>query len=154
MEMVGFLIIGATIVILILSGASAPATAVSIAANEVNEMNVDRNDEFGRTLDFEAWNALNALNTTLRKFIEFQQTDKNIESRDAMMHGRVGFFLFTRYCGPGSRILNKIFPTDERTYANVDVCCRLHDDCPNFVTTPDDYNQYPGLEIRPQFFSR
>lgn len=68
--------------------------------------------------------------------------------------GRIGLFLFTRYCGPGSRIWKKFFPNGERTYGDIDQCCRMHDDCPNFVEKEEHYNQYPGLEIRPQFFSR
>lgn len=130
----------------------------------LNEVNVYDDGEFvfrlhdkylqsSKAFESEAWNALNALNATLRRFIEFQQRDV-FESRDAMMHSRLGVFLFTRYCGPGSRILNKIFQTDERTYANVDYCCRMHDECPHYVETSLDYQQYPGLEVRPQFFSR
>lgn len=67
---------------------------------------------------------------------------------------RIGLFLFTRYCGPGSRIRQKFFPNEQRSYNDIDQCCKMHDDCPNFVEKEEHYNQYPGLEIRPQFFSR
>lgn len=67
---------------------------------------------------------------------------------------RIGLFLFTRYCGPGSRIWKKFFPNGDRSYSDVDQCCKMHDECPNFVEKEEHYNQYPGLEIRPQFFSR
>lgn len=67
---------------------------------------------------------------------------------------RLGLFLFTRYCGPGARIWQKIFPNGERTYSDIDRCCKMHDSCPNFVEKKEHYDQYPGLEIRSQFFSR
>ncbi|XP_055325707.1 uncharacterized protein LOC129579580 isoform X2 [Sitodiplosis mosellana] len=104
--------------------------------------------------DLDVWNALNALNVTMQKFNEFQSGNGLIESRDAMINSRIGVFLFTRYCGPGARLLNKIFKTDERTYSNIDTCCRLHDECPDYVLQPHDYERYPELDVRPQFFSR
>lgn len=104
--------------------------------------------------DVDVWNALNALNVTMQKFNEFQRGSETIESRDAMINSRIGVFLFTRYCGPGARLLNKIFKTDERTYSNIDNCCRLHDECPDYVLQPHDYERYPDLDVRPQFFSR
>lgn len=104
--------------------------------------------------DAQVWNAIKALNTTVQRFKEFQNQNYNVESRDAMINGRIGIFLFTRYCGPGSRILNRFFKTDERTYADIDNCCRLHDECPDYVLRPEDYDKYPELDKRPQFFSR
>lgn len=104
--------------------------------------------------DVDVWNALNALNVTMQKFNEFQRGSETMESRDAMINSRIGVFLFTRYCGPGARLLNKIFKTDERTYSNIDNCCRLHDECPDYVLQPHDYERYPNLDVRPQFFSR
>lgn len=67
--------------------------------------------------------------------------------------GRIGLLLFTRYCGPGSRIWKKFFVND-RSYADIDRCCKMHDDCPNFVEKREHYIRYPGLEFRPQYFSR
>lgn len=104
--------------------------------------------------DLDVWNAINALNLTLQKFNEFQKRSGNLESHDAMINSRIGLFLFTRYCGPGARLLNRIFKTDERTYTNIDHCCRMHDDCPDFVLQSYDYERYPELDIRPQFYSR
>ncbi|XP_031635153.1 phospholipase A2-like [Contarinia nasturtii] len=104
--------------------------------------------------DSDVLNAIHALNMTIQKFHEFQRRSEYVESRDAMINSRIGVFLFTRYCGPGARIFNRIFKTDERTYTNIDNCCRMHDECPEYVLQPHDYQQYPGLDVRPQFFSR
>lgn len=75
---------------------------------------------------------------------------------EILQNGRLGLFLFTRYCGPGARIWEKIFKNSNtgRTYQDIDVCCKVHDNCPNFVGQEAHYQQYPGLQIRPQFFSR
>lgn len=104
--------------------------------------------------DWEVQNALHALNVTMQKFSEFQSRNGGFESRDATINGRIGVFLFTRYCGPGARFLNKFFKTDERTYARIDNCCRMHDECPDYVLRNEDYKRYPALDVRPQFFSR
>lgn len=104
--------------------------------------------------DWEVQNALHALNVTMQKFSEFQSRNGGFESRDATINGRIGVFLFTRYCGPGARFLNKFFKTDERTYARIDNCCRMHDECPDYVLRNEDYARYPALDVRPQFFSR
>lgn len=107
-----------------------------------------------KNYDLDVQNALQALNVTLQRFNEFQSRNGGFESRDAVINSRIGIFLFTRYCGPGARFLNKIFKTDERTYAKIDNCCRMHDECPDYVLRSDDYKRYPGLDVRPQFFSR
>lgn len=107
-----------------------------------------------KNYDLDVQNALQALNVTLQRFNEFQSRNGGFESRDAVINSRIGIFLFTRYCGPGARFLNKIFKTDERTYAKIDNCCRMHDECPEYVLRSDDYKRYPGLDVRPQFFSR
>lgn len=104
--------------------------------------------------DLDVRNALQALNATLQRYNEFQQWSGGFESRDASINGRIGVFLFTRYCGPGARFLNRIFQTDERTYTRIDSCCRKHDECPDYVLRSDDYERYPELDVRPQFFSR
>lgn len=104
--------------------------------------------------DAQVWNAIQTLNTTIQRYKEFQIQNYNVESRDAMINSRIGIFIFTRYCGPGARILNRFFKTDERTYASIDNCCRMHDECPDYVLRPEDYEKYPNLDQKPQFFSR
>lgn len=104
--------------------------------------------------DFHVIQTMNILNSTLQRFNEFQRENGEIESRDAISNARIGIFVFTRYCGPGARFLNRIFNRDERTYASIDNCCRAHDDCPDFVSQPADYQNYPELDYRPQLFSR
>lgn len=106
-------------------------------------------------VDVDVRNAVKTLNATLRNFNEFQNNaDSSFETKDAMINGRVGVLLFTRFCGPGARLLNKFFKTDQRTYASIDVCCQMHDECPNYVNRANDYRKFPGLEQRPQIFSR
>lgn len=89
--------------------------------------------------------------------ISFKDDSNSTSSNQVNLIGgsRVGVIVFTRYCGPGSRLINKLFKqSDERTFRNIDFCCKQHDECPNFVETTDHYTQYPGLAYRPQFFSR
>lgn len=104
--------------------------------------------------DTQIWHTMNVLNMTLQRFNQFQRESGEMESRDAMNNGKIGIFIFTRYCGPGARFLNRIFYKDERTYASIDNCCRAHDECPDFVSQPQEYGNYPGLDYRPQLFSR
>lgn len=105
--------------------------------------------------DVQVLQTMNILNVTLQRFSEFQHQNNEIESRDAISNARIGIFIFTRYCGPGARFLNRILNKDERTYASIDKCCREHDECPNFVTNfPEDYKNYPELDYRPQLFTR
>lgn len=104
--------------------------------------------------DAQVLQGLNILNVTLQRFTEFQRENGEIESREAISNARIGIFIFTRYCGPGARFLNRIFNNDDRTYASIDKCCREHDECPDFVTQPEDYQNYPDLDYRPQLFSR
>lgn len=40
------------------------------------------------------------------------------------------------------------------TYAQLDGCCRQHDNCPNYITELGHYDLYPGLEHRNQYFAR
>lgn len=105
--------------------------------------------------DLQVLQTMNILNVTLQRFNEFQHQNNEIESRDAINNARIGIFIFTRYCGPGARFLNRILNKDERTYTSIDNCCRAHDECPDFVTNfPDDYKNYPELDYRPQLFTR
>lgn len=87
-------------------------------------------------------------NLTIRNLLGF------LDDTNPAYNSRIGVFLFTRYCGPGSRLWNKIFKNDKKTYAEIDSCCQMHDECPNYVENAEDYTNYPGLEYRPQFFSR
>lgn len=129
-------------------------------------VNISKTDEFSDDIlirfekllpnvkDMQVLQTMNILNLTLQRFNEFQRDNSEIESRDAVNNARIGLFVFTRYCGPGARFLNRIFNRDERTYASIDNCCRAHDECPEFVSGPSDYINYPELDYRPQFFSR
>lgn len=101
--------------------------------------------------DSDMWLALSALNFSEKNLIDFNKIDGKEET---IQNIRTTVLFFTRYCGPGSRLWNKLFKSDERTYMDVDYCCKMHDECPNYVEKFDDYNRYPGLEFRPQFFSR
>lgn len=72
--------------------------------------------------------------------------------------GKIGLFVFTQYCGPGERVWKAIPGTAKlpsaSTYANIDVCCKQHDECPNYVSSDGDYDRYPGLPRKSQIFSR
>lgn len=133
-------------------------SSTNISESEDEELPNEIFHRFEKSLqnnyDLDVWNAINALNVTVEKFHEFQRRNGHVESRDAMINSRIGVFLFTRYCGPGARIFNRFFKTDERTYASIDNCCRMHDECPDYVNSDSDYYRYPELDVRPQFFSR
>lgn len=101
--------------------------------------------------DADMWLALSAFNLTEKTLIDLNTIDGKEET---IQNIRTTVLLFTRYCGPGARFWNKLFKSDERTYMDVDYCCKMHDECPHYVEKFDDYSRYPGLEFRPQFFSR
>lgn len=70
-------------------------------------------------------------------------------------------FYFSRYCGPGERVWggrNTVAATPANakriSYADLDECCRHHDECPNYIRDPEHYSFFPGLEYRNQYFSR
>lgn len=98
------------------------------------------------------WRGINGRQTSPTGQAEQQLKESPNES--IVYDLRFGLFLFTSYCGPGSRIWKRIFPNGQRSYADIDQCCKMHDGCPNFVEKREHYGQYPGLEIRPQYFSR
>lgn len=134
-----------------------PSNAIS-----TNEIPIDDNDTKFKLImindpkyqasELDILNVLSSLNLTEKNVIDLQMAGNS--ENEAMLNTRTGVFLFTRYCGPGSRLWNKIFKQDQRTYVDIDYCCKMHDECPNYVEKLEDYNQYPGLEFRPQFFSR
>lgn len=129
--------------------------SVSKADELSNEILIRFEKLLPKKYDFQVLQTMNILNLTLQRFNEFQRENiGEIESRDAINNARIGIFVFTRYCGPGARLLNRILNRDERTYASIDNCCRAHDECPDFVSQLDDYKNYPELDYRPQFFSR
>lgn len=109
------------------------------------------NDRQQLEYDSDMWLSLSALNLTEKNLLDLNTIDGKEE---IIQNIRTTVLFFTRYCGPGSRLWNKLFKSDERTYMDVDFCCKMHDECPHFVEKFDDYNRYPGLEFRPQFFSR
>lgn len=106
------------------------------------------------------------------------------EANDYNISNRVvDIFFFTQYCGPNSRLAQRVGPADggkrrrrkkkggsrkkteeeeddvgrgaaRVTYAELDVCCRQHDNCANYITEAKHYELYPGLEHRNQYFAR
>lgn len=72
-------------------------------------------------------------------------------------NNKIGLFIFTQYCGPGDRVWNVAgqgkLPS-KKTYAQIDVCCKQHDECPNYISGDSDYDRYTGLPHRQQAFSR
>lgn len=130
------------------------ATQTNILEIDFEEADVNQDiDDHRQHIDYDAemWMALSALNLTEKNLIDFNAIDGKEETANNI---RTTVLFFTRYCGPGSRLWNKLFKSDERTYMDVDYCCKMHDECPYYVEKFDDYTRYPGLEFRPQFFSR
>lgn len=90
-------------------------------------------------------------------------TNKNFSKSDfsdddELNDAKIGLFIFTQYCGPGERVWKSIPKQGNllstNTYANIDVCCKQHDECPNYISIDSDYDRYPGLPRRQQIFSR
>lgn len=72
-------------------------------------------------------------------------------------------FFNTQYCGPGSVSRGYVKHSSSRddarqmgrlTYADLDSCCKMHDECPKYITRYEDYASFPGLEYRSQYFTR
>lgn len=104
---------------------------------------------YGLAYDDNRWNDINQI-TNISK----SEFDRNDMSNDE----KIGLFVFTQYCGPGDRVWKAIsgygkLPSSNM-YADLDVCCKRHDECPNYITDDSDYERYIGLPRRPQIFSR
>lgn len=98
----------------------------------------------GLTYD-EHWNEIIKLRNISTS--EFKQND-------VLNNEKIGLFLFTQYCGPGERIWKTVSGQGKYTYADIDVCCKQHDECPNYILSDSDYNKYNGLPRRNQIFAR
>ncbi len=88
---------------------------------------------------------------------EFDRIDDDYDD-DTLYNQKAGLFVFTQYCGPGERVWKSAggqgkFPS-ATTYADIDVCCKQHDECPNYISTDSDYQRYAGLPHRQQLWSR
>lgn len=105
----------------------------------------------GLAYDDQHGNEINNRDTNISRS-EFDQTD------DTLYSEKIGLFVFTQYCGPGERVWKSISRQGKlpamNTYADLDVCCKQHDECPNYIVGDGDYVRYPGLPRRPQLFSR
>lgn len=78
----------------------------------------------------------------------------DFKQNDALNNEKVGLFVFTQYCGPGERIWKTVSGHGKYTYADIDVCCKQHDECPNYILSDRDYDRYSGLPRRNQIFAR
>lgn len=86
-------------------------------------------------------------------------SENQFEQNSELNNEKIGLFVFTQYCGPGERIWKTIsgqekLPNPVNTYADIDVCCKRHDECPNYIVSSSDYERYVGLPQRSQLFAR
>lgn len=107
----------------------------------------------GLAYDDSRWNDIENVTNTSKS--GFDRIDANMINDE-----KIGLFIFTQYCGPGERVWRSVsdsgdvkFPSTN-TYADIDVCCKQHDECPNYISGDSDYDRYMGLTRRPQIFSR
>lgn len=95
------------------------------------------------------WNEISKLMNI--SISEFKQAD-------TLNNEKIGLFVFTQYCGPGERVWKSISGQSKlpstTTYADIDVCCKQHDECPNYIVSDSDYNKYAGLSRRSLIFAR
>lgn len=63
------------------------------------------------------------------------------------------FGMFTNYCGPGNWA-DEDGNIKENYFGNIDNCCKNHDECDDVITKQKDYENYPDLEYKKQYFTR
>ncbi|KAJ6633747.1 Phospholipase A2 [Pseudolycoriella hygida] len=98
--------------------------------------------------DDNSWNEIH-------KFTNITQSE--FDRSDMMNNQKIGLFVFTQYCGPGERVWRSSGQErkpSSNMYADIDVCCKQHDGCPNYVSSSSDYDRYVGLPQKSQLFSR
>lgn len=115
-------------------------TIINVLLLVASELAYDQHDK---------WNEIYKLTNISRS--EFKQND-------VLNNEKIGLFIFTQYCGPGERIWKNIYGQGKlpssNTYADIDVCCKRHDECPNYISSDSDYDKFNGLPKRPQLFAR
>ncbi|KAG4071262.1 hypothetical protein HA402_003966 [Bradysia odoriphaga] len=106
----------------------------------------------GSAYDDNSWNEI-------ARMVNISESDfDQVVDGGPLTDGKIGLFLFTQYCGPGERVWKSISGSGKRpstsTYADIDVCCKQHDECPNYISSDGDYEKYAGLPHRSQIFTR
>lgn len=61
--------------------------------------------------------------------------------------------VLTNFCGPGNWSINGEV-TQNPYFREIDLCCKKHDECPDYIVKKRDYERYPGLPFKPQLFTR
>lgn len=83
--------------------------------------------------------------------------DQLVQFNNDSNQQRFDLFLFTQYCGPGERVwkrTNTKISQPRISYADLDVCCKEHDGCPNYLGSGQDHVNFPGLTYKNQYFAR
>lgn len=98
------------------------------------------------------WNDINNKAGSSSNFSAIGDDDDN------MLNEKIGLFVHTQYCGPGERVWksrsSRAKIHSPATYAKIDVCCKNHDECPNYISSESDYSKYTGLPHKQQLWSR
>ncbi|XP_053686240.1 uncharacterized protein LOC128735777 [Sabethes cyaneus] len=87
----------------------------------------------------------------LQKYADSTQTNE-IQHHDTTGSG-ISVRILTNYCGPGNWSPDGEV-TQNSYFTKIDRCCKAHDECPSAIVQQEDYEDFPGLPYKPQFFSR
>lgn len=61
--------------------------------------------------------------------------------------------VLTNFCGPGNWSIDGEV-TQNPYFQDIDLCCKKHDECPDYIVKRKDYERFPGLPYKPQIFTR
>ncbi|XP_062560384.1 uncharacterized protein LOC134224815 [Armigeres subalbatus] len=75
------------------------------------------------------------------------------ESQNDPVKGSSYTKVLTNFCGPGNWSINGEV-TQNPYFHKIDLCCKEHDECPDYIVNRGDYERYPGLPYKAQIFTR
>lgn len=107
-----------------------------------------------KTTNILSWNKTSDLSEVKPVISEIQEfPDNAIGFHNNNSDNDDKFGMFTNYCGPGNWA-DEDGNIKENYFSNIDTCCKNHDECDDVITKREDYENYPNLEYKQQYFTR